>query len=532
MSVSKAFVSLAACLFCFVPVLSDAAVIAGDEIENQLPWWSATPAQIEAAFCKTKKAPTVTQMKSWLEKQSESDETRLSQVVNGVQFRNEKIYYIHLFNDLNSYIWGAIRPIEYKTDCQEFYCAMADIFGGEKRAIQMAYLLARYGYNTNHFVKPKSRVVSEWVDIIKPWSTEHLDTILQAFGDLPRTVPVTDYNRDFKFIDGLQENNDRIMANAVVYIFRPWKDLSHYEKQSTVVHEIGHNFDVNLSKRIGRFWSEVPGEKISRYAKTNAAEDFAESVVGYRYNPQMLRTQAPEKYEIIKNYVFDGVEYLSRDTCRLPSSSQKYAQEAEDLFVKNKEAIEQQLNSRQVAEFVGKELVKVCGDAFLSQQKANGDYKYRRCVTRHMRDIFGDYLLEHANLLLSVEPQVNVAMYKKVKLPMVFVLRAITQFKVSLRSMVTDLITHELYSGAGLSLHLAGQLSDVKAFCSSFSFSNMYYLSRYPLELQIESTGYYTIGHVIEQISQNICTQLYKYKRIRTPAEKASIMFAVDDYLE
>ncbi|MEX1098953.1 MAG: hypothetical protein WEB87_00920, partial [Bacteriovoracaceae bacterium] len=61
--------------------------------------------------------------------------------------------------------------------------------------------------------------------------------------------------------------------------------------------------------------AEHPHRCVSQYGETNPAEDFAESVAAYRYNPEALKNASLEKYEFIKNKVFQGVEFDSSEKC-------------------------------------------------------------------------------------------------------------------------------------------------------------------------------------------------------------------------
>lgn len=55
---------------------------------------------------------------------------------------------------------------------------------------------------------------------------------------------------------------------------------------------------------------------ISEYGETNPAEDFAESMAAYRYNPLTLKKISPLKYEFIKKNVFGGQEFTSEKDCQ------------------------------------------------------------------------------------------------------------------------------------------------------------------------------------------------------------------------
>jgi hypothetical protein len=48
---------------------------------------------------------------------------------------------------------------------------------------------------------------------------------------------------------------------------------------------------------------------VSDYARTNEYEDFAETYRVYVYEPEVLRFYNPDKYEYMRQVVFDGREY-------------------------------------------------------------------------------------------------------------------------------------------------------------------------------------------------------------------------------
>jgi len=91
----------------------------------------------------------------------------------------------------------------------------------------------------------------------------------------------------------------------------------------TLAHEIGHNAAFHLPTEA---WDEWAGmytisllrlifsggaldEFVSPYAATSADEDFAECYAAYINDPELLQSVCPEKYEYMKNHLFNGQEY-------------------------------------------------------------------------------------------------------------------------------------------------------------------------------------------------------------------------------
>jgi len=90
----------------------------------------------------------------------------------------------------------------------------------------------------------------------------------------------------------------------------------------TLVHEMTHNFQYThpdiMNKWAKTFWGPrasmrsrgVPkSSSVSRYGNTNPAEDMAESVRVYVTYGKRMKQRYPERYEFIKKYIMNGVEF-------------------------------------------------------------------------------------------------------------------------------------------------------------------------------------------------------------------------------
>jgi hypothetical protein len=150
---------------------------------------------------------------------------------------------------------------------------------------------------------------------------------------------------------------ERVIANASVEIFDLWNDQSPEEKRYTLNHELGHalagvtRIDDNqkwlklsgwetTTKVVGGKKEQVlklnkPEKIISKYGLTNNWEDFAESVSAYRYNPKKLKEISPEKYALIKEVIFDNVEYTSEEACKNPKRLSQSVKEKAEQLAKN-----------------------------------------------------------------------------------------------------------------------------------------------------------------------------------------------------
>lgn len=90
-------------------------------------------------------------------------------------------------------------------------------------------------------------------------------------------------------------------------------NFSSVEQLFTVLfHELGHYvYYTIIDSTVKKKWvTEVHPEKkyVTKYAKTNASEDFAECYAEFLLNPNNL-VRIPKKYNFIRNAIFGGVAY-------------------------------------------------------------------------------------------------------------------------------------------------------------------------------------------------------------------------------
>lgn len=86
-------------------------------------------------------------------------------------------------------------------------------------------------------------------------------------------------------------------------------------------HEIGHFvFFLVIGSRVKKRWvTEVfPGSAcVTRYARVNPWEDFAETYAYYLLHPQVLQTELPEKHAFMRECVFSGHPATLKESDRL-----------------------------------------------------------------------------------------------------------------------------------------------------------------------------------------------------------------------
>lgn len=302
-------------------------------LEKQIDWTAASDSDIKNAFCTRKTPFTNEEMNSWLN--SNKSSANLSRNINGINFENESPENLESFRLLTSFVDMIGRALpenqkSFSSNCKKVDCAVKEIFGNDV-GLQLLFMHRRYGMNGSHIVKKATEASS--------WKKEELDTVLMALSDFPEGVmPIQDSRT---FIHAAREtDNGRTIANAVITVYQLWNKQTKEQQRSTVVHELGHalagvtDLDESQLWMKNSGWSKTseirngetvevtkaakPETIISKYGQTNEWEDFAESVVAYRYNPKALKEVSPEKYKMVKKLVFDNVEYTSEEACQSP----------------------------------------------------------------------------------------------------------------------------------------------------------------------------------------------------------------------
>ena len=314
-----------------------------EALEKAIDWTAASDSQIRNAHCARKTPFTENEMRTWISNNSSSPS--LTRSINGINFEDESYENLESFKHLTTFVDILGLPIPEKqknftSTCKKVECAMKEIFGDDT-GLQLLYMQRRFGLNGSHIIKESTRAT--------PWRKDELDTVLLGISDFPDGVlPVQDTRTMIHA--PRNHGNGNTIANAVITIFELWNEQSPEQQRSTIVHELGHvlafSSDIhNHEHWTGQSgWTETskvvngvtqtgyeianPDAIISKYGLTNPREDFAESVVAYRYNPLALKEASPGKYDLIKKAIFDNVEYTSEADCSNPKRmSQQYISE-------------------------------------------------------------------------------------------------------------------------------------------------------------------------------------------------------------
>jgi hypothetical protein len=284
-----------------------------DNISKALRWWGASENNVKNAFCRKPKPVTDAQVKSKFK--SKYPNSGKPTTVGKFSFSDSSPEMIDLFEKLVPH-----KTATKGNDCKDVMCALEAILG-KTIAPKLAYMLDTYGVNGSHLMYSNADA----------WKVNDLNTVIKGFGDFPDFLYPFHKNKQFsRFKKGYTRGDGGTVANAVMEFFDPFFDESSEYKNYTVFHEFGHflgtKLDLDDSAKWKSFskWETKDGvEKPqktdnfpSNYAKTNHAEDFAESVSTYRYNPAHLKKVAPKKYQFIKESIFMGIEYTSKESCK------------------------------------------------------------------------------------------------------------------------------------------------------------------------------------------------------------------------
>ncbi len=259
--------------------------------------------------------------------------------IHGVDFKNESPALIEAFKNLTTAYdsFGMREKISNQKDIQKNYhinpncdkviCALQRIWGKEM-GIKILYINLRYNYNTSELAFDQS----------SRFTNDELNDVLYALQDLPEYLkPLGTPNQQLvhsdRRIQPYKEN-----ANSLVVLYNNWSKLGRFARRYTLFHELSHNIGDKLNSidkskdwlnksgwlQIGHSWPASWSKNknacfASWYAKQNPDEDWAESLMAYRYNLFSFKERCRQKYNYIKDNVFKGKEYSTAKNCVSPA---------------------------------------------------------------------------------------------------------------------------------------------------------------------------------------------------------------------
>lgn len=262
--------------------------------------------------------------------------------IHGIQFKNESPELLRLFRTLTTAkdlfnLDDSDRKNQrvFQSKCDKVICAVQEIFG-KKVGPQLLYMLGRFGFNGSHLSKYRDT---------SAWKGSELDDVLLSLSAFPDTLWPMNIEYPLHHSNREMDQKGYPVCNAEITVFNNWESLPAKDRQQALIHELGHvlagvkKLDESPEWKTISGWTQnnitspdglrtyvehsKPDTFVSKYAKQNSAEDAAESILAYRVNPQLLKQASPEKYAIIRDTIFDGIEYQSEESCNLSHSYRK-----------------------------------------------------------------------------------------------------------------------------------------------------------------------------------------------------------------
>lgn len=271
--------------------------------------------------------------------------------------------------------------------CLTEYC-IADRIFGKGMGVYYLYFLDRYNLNLSPYQLEihENKDLEEDYHRLTTFSKEELELFSRSLALLPIEFYGSFNNKETKRVNGLNRDNSQVLANSRMHFYSLWEGDSDIEKVATIFHELAHNFAKQSHAKIDKNnlwnafskwrqsldskgkvkWTSENENFVSRYARTNPAEDFAESFTAYIINPSFLKKVAPKKYNYLREYVFSGNEFYKRERKDFDNN------QAEDLFHSNID--EETLNSA----------VSSCFDELVDQIFFNTSRVTYKCLLARM----------------------------------------------------------------------------------------------------------------------------------------------------
>lgn len=251
-----------------------------------------------------------------------------SEEIYGIQLSNEKIELIGAlkklftrrgYNHPKDFIQPQvdIREDLAIKDCDKVICVLKRVWG-EERGLKILWIMLKYGFNTSEYAYDDSESPTN----------EELDDIISSLDLLPPNAKDILYGKNipflaFKNITGSQQvPASSVLANSNILFFSSLRIRTSESRIQVFLHELGHLYSNNGDST--KEWLKVSGWgwdvdrssrcAISRYGMETSGEDFAETFNMYRLAPKRLKKMCPQKYEFMKNVVFQ-IEYNGTRSC-------------------------------------------------------------------------------------------------------------------------------------------------------------------------------------------------------------------------
>lgn len=311
---------------------------------DELNWWAVQEKNIQSATCRTKLPTSSSEIEAYYQSiPNYADLDEGQSEVFGITLVDEIPSLVNALAKLLTPESQYTKPEkssknfvkEFAIDakCNKALCVAAKIFGPEVGP-QMIFLIEKFNINTSPYTYRNA-------DILSP---DEINDVIKTFELVePKSSPFSGMKQLIHFKRGYTrasygDEGELVLANATIELFDGWSKKPALVRQGALYHELAHNYAYNQfqSYDSSNVWLKIShwnegkeGELaeavndsmaghpfVSKYGAANPAEDFAESVSAYRLNPDLLKQTSTQKYNLIKNYVFAGVEYTPGTQCR------------------------------------------------------------------------------------------------------------------------------------------------------------------------------------------------------------------------
>lgn len=258
------------------------------------------------------------------------------------------------------------KPINLnEKKCATLGCYLDFIFGHDV-GLPMLYLSQRFNLNASPFAYEEAQMPE----------LKDLNIWLKALSFVPEHLAVFEKNKKMIKVKLGTAPANKLYSDATMSFFDAWSASTDNFKIYTTFHEFGHNFAHGRDFRLdeSEAWKSISGWRlnstmngqehwsyastarfVSGYAQTNPDEDFAESAVAYRFQPEKLKEISLGKYLFLKNIVYGELEF-NHVECQLPTRQKQKLQR------------EFQLREEQWLDRAKKTVIASCFDSLLMNE--------------------------------------------------------------------------------------------------------------------------------------------------------------------
>lgn len=368
--------------FVFLAFSFQASAVAAD-----IPWSAVDDAETQQMSCSDLKPPTEKEMMAFLESKITDPDEKIRESAWGLNLEDtpQMLRWFRGVHDLGPSSRRDIENARLKNlSCRSVVCALEKNYG-TGMGLRMLYIYAKFGL-------PTSSLLHVTPSNYQNWKARELDDILVGLESLPPNKLPLKGRYILRFLDGYTLSSYKlgpgkvVLANARMDFFDHWAQQTRLERIQTVIHELGHVLAGKLDDSDA--WKTLPESRVSKYAQTNPAEDFAESLTAYRIAPRRLKKISPERYEFIKTQVFSGLEFKTSKECEAPfvaleqetAKVFKMRRDNAEWIQKNQSGIVEELARVQKYGVLEDVAMKYCGVHFLAETYGGDREKTMECL--------------------------------------------------------------------------------------------------------------------------------------------------------